>query len=159
MKARQTIGLVIVLAVALVSCGGGISEEELAAETESLVEAHEALEDWQFRVEAGLNYGEVLSDWPDTSAEVRRNLDLDALDGEVLGDDLCDVLQYATQIALVHDSWGDVREAVREYIQDDALEQRIVNRYEDVRHFAERLDELKTYALTPGVDSEDCQNE
>ena len=147
-----------ILALALIAgCGSGANEEDLAAAVAPLVDAHDALEDWQFRVEAGLSYGDILSEWPDVSADVRSDLDLEAL--ELGEDDSCDAVAYLTAIAAVHDQWSEVREAVRSFIQDEGSESLIASEYAQVDRMIDEMETTKPYALTPGPDADTCIEE
>ena len=143
--------LLIVAIAALVACGGsGLSEDELAATLAPLTDAHESLEDWQFQIEAGLNYGDTLSGWPEVSADVRGNLGVESL--AELDDEFCDASLYLIGLASLHDQWSEVVDAIRSYIADDEDEALIAAKYQQIDSISSRANELKANALRPGQD-------
>ncbi len=114
-----------------------------------LTAAHDELRDFEFKVEGGMNYGDLLSQWPGTSAVVRRNLD--DMDYEGLPEsERCDATVYGLAIAQAHDKFSDFRESVRAYIRDDGSENRITSKFTIVGLAMSAVDITKDGALTPG---------
>jgi hypothetical protein len=142
----------VAMALLLTACGGGgLSEEEVAEYMEPLTAAHDELLNWQFRVEGGLTYGDIISDWPDTSAAVRGDLDrFDA--GDVPESEQCDAGVYALSIALAHDGWGQVRQSIRDYIYEDGPEDAVGDELEDTMLLMDVTESAREKALRPGDD-------
>ena len=136
----------------IVAACSSMSEEALAEIAAPLIEAHEALEDFDFKISAGMSRGDFIEDWPDVASKVARGIRdyYDDLPDSVPEDDLADLNDYAKTIASTGDSFTEASAATRDFIYEDGDES-------DIRlsMFAASLgilvlDERKTAALTPG---------
>lgn len=153
----RRLALLTALAVAVASCGSsGANAEELADEVAPLVEGHDALRDFMFQIEGGLTYGDLLAEWPTTSATVRRSLD----DFDIESSDdsnSCDATVYSLGIALAHDEMSGIHDAVGGYIRDDEPEWKIGTAFESAEVAMEALSAMRDDALAPGDQCEEAE--
>lgn len=135
-------------------CSGGASADELAGEIAPIVDAHDELRDFAARVGAGLTYGDILSDWPNVSARVVRQIEDFDSDGH---DDAnsCDELTYVLAVASAHDAWAEVVSAVGDYIREDGAEATIGKAYSDADIAMSVAGNIKDDALEPGDQCDD----
>lgn len=145
---RRFVSLVCVAAV-LVACGPGA--EEVDAVVSPIEDVVDELEDFLFKIEGGLTYGDVRSEWPVVTASVRRQInDLDDLDFTILSEDQADAAMRAvTAAAGAHDLFGLMAQAVGDYIQQEGDEAVIsrnlddaIRRLDAARDALDELDEL-----------------
>lgn len=139
------------IALVLVGSCGGATEEELTTAAEPLIEAHEALEDFQFKIDGGISRGGFADEWPAVSAQVRRNID-DYLDDppDLDGVDLEEMNAYAEAIATTNDAYGTTLEDLRAFFADEGTEEAFGLSLLMAGVSLEGLDSLREAALTPG---------
>ncbi len=119
--------------------------------------AHEALENFELQIDAGLTYGDMMADWPAVSATVIANLDvIDVIfDEDFPESEITDSLAYSLGIARAHDAWAETVDAVRGFIRDDESESAITTKYSAADRSMNGLDDLQDAALSPGDSSEE----
>jgi hypothetical protein len=144
--------MAVIFGIVAASCGGGgMSEEELEQELSLLTQAQRDLEDWQLSIDAGLSYGDVLSDWPATSARVQRSLtDFDISD--ISDADRCDVEKYFESLETSLEDWASLSDAVSRYV-DGSLTERLVDMEYGIASIGTNLTHMwAETALEPGGD-------
>lgn len=112
----------IVMVLVLTACGA--STEGIEAAVAPIDEVVEELEAFQFKVEGGLTYGDVRTEWPSVSSSVRVKLNsLDDIDFSVLNEEQLDHAESAILFAAAaHDRFGLMTQAVGDYISSSGEE-------------------------------------
>jgi hypothetical protein len=167
--------LVLILLVASVACASeGPTQEsrEVSAATPTptgtpavtvadleraaapLVQAHDALRDFQYKIDAGLTFGEVIRQWPDVSATVRRIvLDFRFDDSSILSfTDRSYIELYRTAIVEAHDAWLEMADNIGKHLRsttrDSFWEIQAVAAYGEAQTAMKKAAEMRGKALT-----------
>jgi len=112
----EWLSALVVLVIA--ACGGPDAQDSLEAALLPFTDAQRSLEDFQYKVEGGLSYGDMLNEWPNVSAAVMRSFD-DFEIGQIARSNVCDTERYYDQIEMSHADWADTVAAARAYLQEE----------------------------------------
>lgn len=114
--------VVLILALLVGSCGGQSAEDALVEGLAPLDAAHEQLRDFQRAVDAGMSYGDILSEWPRVSVAFQASMD--EFERAALPEpDRCDADQWQAFLLLAHDGWEGFRDGVAMFVEGSIPEE------------------------------------